>query len=350
MRRIEGPHIRGPYKEKSGKWRIIIVEGGRQSARIYSQKGHAKRAMAGIQAKLLQSLALGPQVQRWCDAMTARGLAASTVAYRRAFLLSMFDGECAAMWSRSRVERTLQLWAGLFSVATRRLYLWLARSFWVATQTGPNPWLAIKIEGRQMRGKPQLRVDEAKRLIEVCMKAYRTGEKVAAAFPIMLGLGLRSSEICKRQCRDVDDNSTLLWIPDGKTVNARRTLEIPPELRPLFDDLTQGQVPDALLLGHNSAGKPWRSGALWQLLGWYCKRAGIPRVCPHSLRGLWASLSLRNGLAPASVAAALGHSSFDITLRHYIAPGVGESAQARIATSRLFHEQSETRHPAPPEN
>ena len=24
MRRIEGPHIRGPYKEKSGKWRMLL--------------------------------------------------------------------------------------------------------------------------------------------------------------------------------------------------------------------------------------------------------------------------------------------------------------------------------------
>ena len=42
----------------------------------------------------------------------------------------------------------------------------------------------------------------------------------------------------------------------------------------------------------------------------------MPRVCPHSLRGLNATLALAAGVALHSVAA-LGHASFAMTARHY---------------------------------
>lgn len=44
---------------------------------------------------------------------------------------------------------------------------------------------------------------------------------------------------------------------------------------------------------------------------------GVPQVCPHSLRGLNATLALEAGATSHHVAAALGHASFATTARHY---------------------------------
>ena len=50
-------------------------------------------------------------------------------------------------------------------------------------------------------------------------------------------------------------------------------------------------------------------------------------VCPHSLRGWMATTAVAAGELPEVVAQALGHTSSQMTLGHYIAPGVAEAAQ-----------------------
>lgn len=50
-------------------------------------------------------------------------------------------------------------------------------------------------------------------------------------------------------------------------------------------------------------------------------------VCPHGLRGLWATASGRSGALSQAVAAALGHGSFTMTQRHYVEPGTIEGTR-----------------------
>lgn len=62
-----------------------------------------------------------------------------------------------------------------------------------------------------------------------------------------------------------------------------------------------------------------------------CKVAGIPRTCPHYLRGLWATLSVESGAAESAVAATLGHGSFEMTAKHYAqAEAVSGARSARV--------------------
>lgn len=51
-----------------------------------------------------------------------------------------------------------------------------------------------------------------------------------------------------------------------------------------------------------------------------CQKAGVPLVCAHSLRGLHATLALRQVVSTQAVASALGHASFAVTERHYADP------------------------------
>jgi hypothetical protein len=67
-----------------------------------------------------------------------------------------------------------------------------------------------------------------------------------------------------------------------------------------------------------------------------CKLTGVPVVCPHSLRGLNATLAVEAGATCSLVAHALGHGSDAVTRRHYIAPSALDAARsARVASALL---------------
>lgn len=60
----------------------------------------------------------------------------------------------------------------------------------------------------------------------------------------------------------------------------------------------------------------------------------MPRVCPHSLRGLHSTLAMEQGATSGIVAAALGHGSFEITQRHYVKPGTMDNLkQAKVSAA-----------------
>lgn len=343
QKKAEG-RVLGPYRE-GNKWRIVVIHAsGLRATRTYGSKDKAQKAIPRALVQVQVQLHLGPQLTIYEEELALRGLSPKTVAETMAFLRAMFDGEQAGMWTSARVAATLELWQAAWAVPTRRLRLWQAQRFWgwlvARGKVGSNPFGGLLIPGRANRGKPQLRIDEARQLCRTAVAEYEGGKLLAVAPIVMLAMGLRSAEILGRRVRDVDDGGRVLWIPAGKTVNARRTLDVPPELQPLLVDLTHGREPDAYALGLNSRGKPWRHADLWEYLHGLCDRAGVPRVCPHSLRGLWASLAVRSGAACAAVAAALGHASFAITAAHYARPEAVDAARSANASQLLFPKPS----------
>ncbi len=170
----------------------------------------------------------------------------------------------------------------------------LARLSGLATSTVRN------LETRTGLAKPQTCKVQLQALLAFfasCLEFDEKGDKMALASVVPLYLGLRASEVLKRQVRDVDAGGSLLWIDGGKTKNARRHLKI--EARALQERLlvlTQGRHP-----------------------------------CPHSFRGLWATLSVESRAASSAVAASLGHGSFAMTARHYAQPeAVANARSARV--------------------
>jgi integrase len=80
------------------------------------------------------------------------------------------------------------------------------------------------------------------------------------------------------------------------------------------------RLPAEPLFGFGRTGKLRHRQVFWRAVGDICHAAGIPRVCPHSLRGLWATLGVQSGAVLHAVAASLGHGSFSMTERHYAQP------------------------------
>ncbi len=59
-----------------------------------------------------------------------------------------------------------------------------------------------------------------------------------------------------------------------------------------------------------------------------CRAVGLPLVCPHALRGTFASMAIRSGATMEAVAVALGQAGPGVAERHYV---TGEAvAQGRV--------------------
>ena len=165
--------------------------------------------------------------------------------------------------------------------------------------------------GRASTGKAQLRLDEAKRYREAALRLFdEHADRMALAAVMPLYLGLRKGEVLGRRVRDVDAAGSIIWIDRGKSKNARRHLSV--KARPLqqrLAQLVQGRAPEQALFALRHPMQPPSPQRLHDAVARVCKAAAVPVICPHSLRGLWATLSIESGAAESAVATALGHGS-----------------------------------------
>jgi integrase len=188
-----------------------------------------------------------------------------------------------------------------------------------------NPFEGVEGVGRRKHGKPQLRIDEARRWLDAAMHIAEQDEAGAVAAMLTLLLGLRASEVVRRVVRDIDDGGRLLWIPGGKTAAARRTLEVPNLMRPYLRELIEGKQPLDLVFGYHDRG--WVREWVQRI----CKVAGVPVVSAHGMRGLHSTLAVDAGITSHAVASALGHESFSTTSQSYARPeALDRARQARV--------------------
>ena len=162
-----------------------------------------------------------------------------------------------------------------------------------------------------------------------------TSDVLALAAVVALLMGMRASEVLKRRVRDVDCGGKVLWIDGGKTRNARRHLKVPKVLQSRLSKLCEGKLPEDPILGPNRNGGPRHHRVLWAAVGRICERANVPRVCTHSLRGLWATLSIESGALSDVVASSLGHGSFEMTAKHYAQPEAVSGAKTQRVVDLL---------------
>jgi len=201
---------------------------------------------------------------------------------------------------------------------------WCVAKKWIAR----NPFDDVSGLGRRRHGKPQLRIDEARRWLVKAFD-YAEVEDGAVAAMMTLIMGLRCSEVVTRTVRDLDDDGRLLWIPDSKTDAGRRTVEVPELLQPLLSRLTDDKLPDAPLFGDH-----WRD---WprKWVQRICVDAGVPKVSAHAMRGLHATLAIARGTSSHAVAASLGHASDSVTLQSYADPSATLAARMGVTLGVL---------------
>lgn len=349
MRRPKPPRVVGPYQERN-QWRIVLIENRKRTNLFLATQEEALRLKSELTRELERSTLrrTADVLTEWVDTKLSEGRCNPPSIKHSAGRIRLFLGPYlerdiaeltprrAATLYQTVITRPSQKTGRPLSAASHHLALHMSRQFfaWAITRgyVRENPFREVRSVGKANAGKPQLRIEEARRFISEALGYYEEhGNTLTIAALMALMMGLRSREVLERTARDVDDGGQLLWIDEGKTKHARRHLEVPEALRPYLVKLTEGKRPEELLFGNPQTGKPKSRQRLWATVQMLCERSGLPLVCTHSLRGLYATLAVQSGAVSHAVAATLGHGSFAMTARHYAQP----SAVANASTSRV---------------
>ncbi|MBL9005514.1 MAG: tyrosine-type recombinase/integrase [Myxococcales bacterium] len=336
----------GPYAE-GGKFRLVVFMPERRSLWCHSrEEAEALRAQIARTIADQATRTVGDVLAEYLAHLRRSGLKDASIACIENRLtrflpqdasLSALTSDVAATLYSDETQRVTKF-GRTVAACTHRMLLRQTKAFfrWVIDERrylSQNPFEKVKPIGRVNTGKAQLTIDEARTLNAWLLQRAESGDEGATAVLVQLVLGLRSSEVLGRRVRDLDDGGRALCIPGGKTKNARRSLSIESEpLRALLQRQTVGKRPEDLLFG---SGKLLTNDYLWDRLQRYCVLAGVPKVCPHSLRGLHSTIAMERGATSGVVAAALGHGSFAVTARHYVHPDTLANAKARKVSAAL---------------
>ncbi len=207
---------------------------------------------------------------------------------------------------------------------TKEFFSWLVKK----KLSSRNPFQDVDPIGKANAGKEQPRETDAKQLDALLLARAREGNEGALALLIQIYLGLRPGEVLDLQVGAIERDGLKVTVKKGKTKNARRGLELYPEVAKLLWAHCQGRPEQERVF---AAYLPRRPATDWMYkrLHAFCQEAGIRKFCPHSLRGLHSSLALKNGATSYDVAASLGHASFATTARHYADPSAIDNARVR---------------------
>jgi integrase len=335
--------VYGPY-QNGDKWRVVLLSAdGRRKSKVLDTYEEAERVKASVAASLSDEakMPIAMAIDEFLAMKRKQSLKSVSVRCWVDRLAHLPQDLSVAELSPAEAQALYDRWTGELAAATHRALLRAVRGFFAWTiergYVAKNPFASVKPIGKPRRGKPQPRVDEARKLYPELLRLAWAGDSFAACLVVQILLGPRSSEVLGLRVRDVDaDGMRLLIAADGgKTANATRTLAIElPELRDLLLHFCRGKAPTDFLFPRTCAAGS-TNAMLYKYLHRLCAQLHIPQVCPHSLRGLHATLAVQSGATSRAVASVLGHGSDEITKRHYIAPGADKSSTARNLAALL---------------
>ncbi len=301
----------------------------------FSDKGQAERAASAARRRAPGQLSVEQAINRYMQHLEDKGNKPSSLDRTRRRLTEFHDLELPVVdVTPAKVAAWYQARAAKLAVDSHRNELNEAKTFWRwcvhSGFVGKSPAEGVEPHGRRNRGKPQLRMMEARKLFVVTSELAAKGDEGALAVLSVLTMGMRVQELLARKVRDVDiGDQVLLWIDEGKTASARRFHEVPDPVADLLVEKVRGRdAGEWLFPAQTSTGRRRRE---W--LTHACRRlttlAEVPYVSPQGLRGTWATLTSEAGVASHVVARELGHADDGVTKRHYIAPGALDRSRTR---------------------
>lgn len=317
----------GPYEHRN-KWRVVLVGAdGERTTATFTSEATATKRVAEVNAEAIGRTVSGA-IDEYMAHSTARPRSKKTVEHR----LRGITGGSDRLLRRLTPAIARELFAARAAVTSgdtqfhelasaRTFAAWCIKRGWITA----DPFAGIEPTKARKRGKPQLRIDEARKLLDACLAE---DTKAATAVALALLCGMRASSVTDRMVRDLDDGARVLWIENDKTDAGDRRLEVPEVLRARLAKLAAGRAGGHRLFPGTN--RDWLRYHTRRL----CKVAGIAVVSPHSLRGTHASLA-RPVVAVEHVARVLGHAGPGVTQRHYLAPGLEQDLDQRTVLSVL---------------
>jgi integrase len=191
------------------------------------------------------------------------------------------------------------------------------------------------------------------------------GHRLATAFKVLLGTGLRRGELLALTWKDVDlANATLtvrqslvrvkgqLLFQEPKTKTSKRTIPLPDDLVAELKAHKARQAQEKLLAGPayednglvfaNELGQPLDPRSFIRWFYQIRDKAGLPKdVNLHALRHTYATRLLERGVSLKVIQQLLGHSKFDVTADIYshVAPELQREAVA-VLNGLFRHEKA----------
>lgn len=254
------------YEIPGPRWRIIVVEeSGSRTARNFETEAEAiqvvrslNREIRKADEKTIAEVKEAYEVYLRDEKQNKKRSYTATLWRLGMFfpdeggaLSTLTPSKCAAYYTALRT-RTSKYGKPLATDSHRNI-LAEAKTFlkWCVGRgyLRANPLEGVEGTGKRRDGKPQLRIDEARKWQAKALELADEGEAGAVAALVTLVMGLRAGEVVSRVVRDLDDDGRLLWISDSKTEAGKRTLQVPDLLRSRLLELAEGKRADELLFG-----------------------------------------------------------------------------------------------------
>jgi site-specific recombinase XerD len=168
-----------------------------------------------------------------------------------------------------------------------------------------------------------LSVQQAQKLLNAPNATTAKGLRDRAILAVLLGCGLRRSEVAALTMGHVQQRDGRWCIVDLVGKHGRvRTVPMPTWVKVAIDawtgltGITDGHVFRAVNRGGQISGAVLSEKVVWQLLQGYAAAAGVPGIAPHDLRRTCAKLCRAAGGELEQIQLLLGHASVQTTERY----------------------------------
>src|ERR1700684_4352306 len=168
-----------------------------------------------------------------------------------------------------------------------------------------------------------LSLQQAQRVLNAPDVRTKNGLRDRAMFAVLLGCGLRRSEVANLTTKHVQQRDNRWCIVDLLGKHGRvRTIPMPAWVKNAIDawtllaGVTEGHLFRPVNRGDQVLGDRMSEKVVWQMLKSYVVAAGLPDIAPHDLRRTTAKLCRAAGGELEQIQILLGHSSVQTTERY----------------------------------
>jgi site-specific recombinase XerD len=168
-----------------------------------------------------------------------------------------------------------------------------------------------------------LSIQQAQKLLNAPEVSTKKGLRDRAMLAILLGCGLRRSEVAGLTMRHIQQRDNRWCVVDLVGKHGRvRTIPVPTWVKVAIDAWTaaagivEGHVLRPINRGDEVCGDRLSEKVVWQLLQQYAATAGVPGIAPHDLRRTCAKLCRASGGELEQIQMLLGHASVQTTERY----------------------------------
>ncbi len=334
------------YQRADGKWCASLQDNGRRRTVYGKSEREARKKLADLQKQLATNGTLPDPGRRTVaellDAwLQTADLRPKTMAGYRQTLALVLPNLGHLRLARLEPVHLQRLYADLGKTSKRNAYrshLLLHHALKLAVLWG---WLPANPAERVI--KPQYRAERKEVWAAEQLRAFLAGtggHVYGPLWTLAVCTGCRLAELVGLRWQDVDTASGAVavkrtlqrvgsqWVESPpKTKAGERTIALPPEALTALrrQKALQGaqrlkagpEWQDLGLVFTSPTGKPLQQTWVQNAMRAECDRLALPRLTPHGLRHLHASLLLAEGLPVPAVSARLGHASPAITMAIY---------------------------------